>query len=98
MSRGLGFVRTAYQPGRPRVCEEMEPEQSSWPRIFRPLPKNFLGDVSWALSALAGAALGAWALDAWDGFLGAIIGAILVIVVRGARRGVKRRRAPGPHL
>jgi hypothetical protein len=74
----------------------MEPKRSNWPRIFRPLPKNFLGDVIGAVSALAGAALGAWTLDTWDGFAGAIIGASLVIVFRAVRRGLKRRRAPGP--
>jgi hypothetical protein len=73
----------------------MEPKQSHWPRIFRPLPKSFWGDVLWALSVLAGAALGAWVLDAWDGFVGAVIGASLVVTYRAVRRGVKRRRTPG---
>ena len=96
MSRGLGFGRAAYQPGRSRVCQDMEPKQSNWPRIFRPLPKNLWGDVLGALSVLAGAALGAWTFDAWDGFGGAVIGAGLVIIFRVVRRGVRRRRAPGP--
>jgi hypothetical protein len=86
----------AYQPGRPRVCQAMEPKKSSWPRIFRPLPKNFWGDVLGALSVLAGAALGAWQFDAWDGFVGAVLGATSVVIFRAVRRGVKRRRAPGP--
>ena len=67
-----------------------------WPRIFRPLPKNFWGDVLGALSVLAGAALGAWQFDAWDGFVGAVLGATSVVIFRAVRRGVKRRRAPGP--
>ena len=74
----------------------MEPKQSNWPRIFRPLPKSFWGDVLGALSVLAGAALGAWTFDAWDGFVGAVIGASLVVLFRALRRGVRRRRAPGP--
>lgn len=74
----------------------MEPKQSNWPRIFRPLPEGFRGDVLGALSVLAGAALGAWVFDAWDGFDGAVIGASLVVVFRLVRRGVRRRRAPGP--
>ena len=85
-----------YQPGRPRVCQVMEPKQSNWPRIFRRPPKNLRGDVLGALSVLAGAALGAWMFDAWDGFGGAVIGASLVIIFRAVRRGVRRRRAPGP--
>jgi hypothetical protein len=93
---GLGFAWATYQPSRARVCPAMEPKQSIWSRMFRPLPKNFRGDVLGALSVLAGAALGAWTFDAWDGFVGAIIGASLVIVFRAVRRGLKRRRAPGP--
>ncbi len=85
-----------YQPGRSQVCQVMEPKQSNWPRIFRPLPKNLWGDVLGALSVLAGAALGAWTFDAWDGFGGAVVGASLVVVFRLVRRGVRRRRAPGP--
>jgi hypothetical protein len=73
----------------------MEPKRSNWPRILRPLPDNFLGVVIRALSVLAGAALGAWTFDAWDGFLGAVVGASLVIVFRAVRRVLKRRRAPG---
>ena len=96
MSRGLGFARATYQPGRPWVCQDMEPRKANWPRIFRPLPKNLRGDVLGALSVLAGAALGAWAFDAWDGFLGAVVGASVVVAYRAVRRGVKRRRAPGP--
>ena len=86
----------AYQPGRPRVCQDMEPKQSKWPRFFRRPPKDFWGDVLGALSVLAGAALGAWKFDAWDGFGGAVVGASLVIIFRVVRRGVRRRRAPGP--
>jgi hypothetical protein len=74
----------------------MEPKQSNWPRIFRPLAETFWGDVLGALSVLAGAALGAWTFDAWDGFVGAVIGASLVVIFRAVRRGVKRLRAPGP--
>jgi hypothetical protein len=74
----------------------MEPKRSIWSRMFRPLPKNFRGDVLGALSVLAGAALGAWTFDAWDGFAGAVIGASLVIGFRAVHRGVKRHRAPGP--
>ena len=74
----------------------MEPKQSNWPRIFRRPPEGFRGDVLGALSVLAGAALGAWMFDAWDGFGGAVIGASLVIIFRAVRRGVRRRRAPGP--
>jgi hypothetical protein len=74
----------------------MEPKRSNWPRIFRPLPKNFLGDGIGALSVLAGAALGAWTFDDWDGFLGAVTGAALVIVFCAVRRGLRRRRTPGP--
>ena len=88
MSRGLGFARAAYQPGRSRVCQGST-EQSNWPRIFRPLPKNF-GDVLGAPSVLGGAALGAWTLDAWDGFGGAVVGASLVVIYRAVRRGVRR--------
>jgi hypothetical protein len=96
MSKGLGFAWATYQPACPQVCQLMEPKKSNWPRIFRPLPKNFWGDVLGALSVLAGAALGAWVFDAWDGFGGAVIGASLVVIFRAVRRGVKRPRAPGP--
>ena len=96
MSKGLGFAWATYQPACPQVCQLMEPKKSNWPRIFRPLPKNFWGDVLGALSVLAGAALGAWVFDAWDGFGGAVIGAFLVVIFRAVRRGVKRPRAPGP--
>jgi hypothetical protein len=64
--------------------------------MFRRPKPGFRGDVQGALGVLAGAALGAWTFDAWDGFLGAVIGAALVIFFRTVRRGVKRRRAPGP--
>ena len=74
----------------------MEPRKSHWPRIFRPLPKNLWGDVLGALSVLAGAALAASVFDAWDGFLGAVVGASLVVIYRAVRRGVKRHRSPGP--
>ena len=86
----------AYQPGRPRVCLDMEPKQSKWRWFFRRPPEGFRGDVQGALSVLAGAALGAWQFDAWDGFEGAVVGATLVVIFRVARRGVRRRRAPGP--
>lgn len=74
----------------------MESRKSNWPRIFRPLPKNLWGDVVGALSVLAGAALGAWVFDAWEGFLGAVVGAALVVIYRVVRRGLKRRRRPDP--
>jgi hypothetical protein len=74
----------------------MEPKQSIWTRIVRRPPEGLRGDVQGALGVLAGAALGAWTFDAWDGFLGAIIGVTTVVVFRTIRRGVKRRRAPGP--
>jgi hypothetical protein len=94
--RGLRFARARYQPGRPRVCQDMEPTHSNWPRIFRPLGKGFWPDVVWAVAVLAGVALGAWLFDSWDGFVGAIIGVTTVVVFRAVRRGVKRLRAPGP--
>jgi hypothetical protein len=56
MSRGLGFARATYQPGRPRVCQAMEPKKSNWPRIFRPLGQGFWADVKW-VAVLVGAAL-----------------------------------------
>ena len=74
----------------------MEPKKSNWRWFFRRPKPDFRGDVLGALSVLAGAALGAWVFDAWDGFGGAVIGASLVIIFRVVRRGVKRRRAPGP--
>ena len=74
----------------------MEPRKSIWSRLFRRPEDSFRGDVQGALGVLAGAALGAWMFDVWDGFAGAVIGAALVIVFRVVRRGVKRRRAPGP--
>lgn len=74
----------------------MEPKQSNWRRIFRRPKEGFRGDVLGALSVLAGAALGAWQFDGWDAFGGAVIGACLVVVFRAVRRGVRRRRAPGP--
>ena len=74
----------------------MEPKQSNWRWFFRRPKPGFRGDVQGALSVLAGTALGAWTFDAWDGFAGAVIGASLVVVFRVVRRGVKRRRAPGP--
>ena len=74
----------------------MEPKRSIWTRIFRRPPEGFRGDVQVALGVLAGAALGAWVFDAWDGFVGAVIGASLVVVFRVVRRGLKRRRASGP--
>ena len=74
----------------------MEPKKSIWSRLFRRPKEGFRGDVLGALGVLAGAALGAWVYDAWDGFVGAVIGAALVILYRAVRRGVKRRRAPGP--
>jgi hypothetical protein len=74
----------------------MEPKKSNWSRIFRRPPEGFRGDVQGALGVLAGAALGAWTFDAWDGFAGAVVGASLVIVFRVVRRVVKRRRAPRP--
>jgi len=96
MSRGLGFARTTYQPACAQVCQVMEPKQSIWSRIFRRPKPGFRGDVQGALGVLAGAALGAWTFDAWDGFLGAIVGATLFVLFRAVRRGVKRLRAPGP--
>jgi len=74
----------------------MEPRKSKWQWFFRRPKPGFRGDVLGALGVLAGAALGAWTFDAWDGFLGAVIGAFLVIVFRVVRRLVKRRRATGP--
>ena len=74
----------------------MEPEQSIWSRIFRRPKPGFRSDVQGALGVLAGAALGAWTFDAWDGFLGAIVGATLLVGFRAVRRGVKRLRVPGP--
>jgi hypothetical protein len=85
-----------YQPGRSQVCQVMEPKQSIWSRMFRRPKPGFRGDVLGALGVLAGAALGAWTFDAWDGFLGAVIGATLVVVFRVVGRVVKCRRAPGP--
>ena len=85
-----------YQPGRSRVCHDMEPKESKWRWFFRRPKPGFRGDVLGALGVLAGAALGAWTFDAWDGFLGAVIGATLVVVFRVVGRVVKRRRAPGP--
>ena len=94
---GVRLRLATYQPGRSRVCEDMEPKKSNWRWIFGPLPKTFWGDVAGALAVLAGAALGAWTFDAWDVFFpGAVIGAGSVVVVRTIIRGVKRRRAPGP--
>ncbi len=74
----------------------MEPKTSKWPWFLRRPKPGFRGDVQTALGVLAGAALGAWTFNAWDGFLGAVIGVSLLVVFRAVRRGVKRRRAPGP--
>ena len=74
----------------------MEPKQSNWRWFFRRPKPGFRGDVQGALSVLAGTALGAWTFDAWDGFLGAIVGATLLVGFRAVRRGVKRLRVPGP--
>jgi hypothetical protein len=73
----------------------VEPKKSNWSRIFRRPPEGFRGDVLGVLGVLAGAALGAWVFDAWDGFGGAVIGALLVVSFHAIRRGVKRHRAPG---
>jgi hypothetical protein len=73
----------------------MEPKQSKWRWFFRRPKPGFRGDVQGALGVLAGAGLGAWLFDAWDGFGGAVIGALLVVSFHAIRRGVKRRRAPG---
>jgi hypothetical protein len=74
----------------------MERTHSNRPRIFRPLGEGFWPDVVGAVATLVGAALGAWQFNSFDGFVGAAIGATLVVVVRAVRRGVKRHRAPGP--
>ena len=74
----------------------MEPKKSIWSRIFWRPKEGFRGDVLGALFVLAGAALGAWVLDDFDGLVGAAVGAALVIIYSAVRRGVKRRRAPGP--
>ena len=74
----------------------MEPKKSIWSRIFWRPKEGLRGDVLGALFVLAGAALGAWVYDDFDGFVGAVIGAALVVIYSAVRRGVKRRRAPGP--
>jgi hypothetical protein len=64
--------------------------------LFRRFPDSFWGDVLGALSVLAGAALGALLFNSFAGLLGAVVGAVLVVIGKGVRRGVRQRGARRP--
>jgi hypothetical protein len=93
----LSAIAAARARGYSRltVTREAESEGSGRPRILRPLPDTFRGDLVGALALLAGVGLGALLFDSAAGLLGAAIGATVLVIWRSVSRWMRRNAANG---
>jgi hypothetical protein len=68
----------------------MERKHDNRPWIIRPQGAGFGFDVVSGLAVLVGSALAALVFDTWDGFVGTIVGVVIVVLVRAVLRRMKR--------